>query len=67
MTSDAELNLAIAACRAAFADDSAKDIEQLARTVDWDRFLRIVGTPSGAGTMPARAGADQRCHASPDR
>lgn len=41
MTSDAELNLAIAACHAAFADDSAKDIEQLARTIDWDRFLRI--------------------------
>lgn len=41
MTSDAELNLAIAACHAAFADDSAKDIEQRARAVDWDRFLRI--------------------------
>jgi hypothetical protein len=41
MTSDAELNLAIAACHAAFANDSATNIEQLARTVDWDRFLKV--------------------------
>jgi hypothetical protein len=41
MPSDAELRLAIAACRTAFADESAADVERLARTVSWDRFLEI--------------------------
>lgn len=41
MTSDAELDLAIAACRMAFGDRSPGDVETFAHTVDWDRFLTV--------------------------
>jgi hypothetical protein len=39
--SDAELNLATAACRSAFADGSAAELEPLARSVTWDRFVKV--------------------------
>jgi len=38
---DAEISLAIAACRGAFAGASARAVEPLARTVCWDRFLKV--------------------------
>lgn len=41
MTIDAELYLAIAACRTTFASGSAREIEPLTRAVNWDRFLKV--------------------------
>jgi hypothetical protein len=41
MTSDAELCLAIAACRTTFTDGSAGKVEPLARIVNWNRFLKV--------------------------
>jgi hypothetical protein len=41
MTFDAELCLAIAACRTAFTGGTDGEVEQLAHTVDWDRFLKV--------------------------
>jgi hypothetical protein len=38
---NAELSLAIAICRATFAEKAAADLELLSRTVRWDRFLRV--------------------------
>jgi hypothetical protein len=38
---DAELSLAIAACRAAFADEPIKEMGQPAGSVHWHRFLKI--------------------------
>jgi hypothetical protein len=38
---DAELSLAIAACNASFVDGLEPALEALARTVNWDRFVRI--------------------------
>ncbi len=38
---DAELTLAVAACRSAFAAESRADLGQLARQVSWDRFLKV--------------------------